>query len=54
MNATATLDRRNAVVDCLVGQSCAHCESGELVRGSFKGNVAVVCEECDAPTMRLF
>ncbi|MCU4740662.1 hypothetical protein OB955_08060 [Halobacteria archaeon AArc-m2/3/4] len=33
----------------LEGRKCEFCSDGTLVRGIFKGNAAVICEECDTP-----
>ncbi|WP_425600753.1 HVO_A0556 family zinc finger protein [Natrinema longum] len=35
--------------DALEGSICTFCEEGELLRDSFKGNDAVICDACGTP-----
>ena len=37
------------VLAALEGRACAFCEEGELLRGSYKGNDAVICDACGTP-----
>ena len=38
----------------LAGSTCPYCEEGELTDGTFKGNFAVLCPECNTPAYRTF
>jgi hypothetical protein len=37
----------------LQGRDCPDCE-GSVALGTYKGNVAVLCEACGTPTLQLF
>ena len=37
------------VLERLEGRVCADCGEGELVRGRYRGNLAVVCDHCETP-----
>ncbi|OAQ54147.1 hypothetical protein HTG_01040 [Natrinema mahii] len=39
----------NSPVDALEGTNCTFCDDGELVRGEYKGNTAVICDSCETP-----
>lgn len=36
----------------LEGRACAFCDDGTLERDEYKGNNAVVCDECGTPTVQ--
>lgn len=36
-------------LDLLIDRSCFDCEDGTLERDTYKGNEAVVCDECGTP-----
>lgn len=38
----------------LEGRPCNHCEDGTLERSVYKGNGAVVCDECEMPHAQLW
>ena len=42
------------LLSTLVGSGCQWCPSGRLRRDEFKGQTALVCEECGTPALRLF
>jgi len=44
----------SSVVRRLEGQDCQWCTDGRLERGRYKGNVAVICEDCDTPAAQLW
>ena len=44
----------DALLATLVGDDCAWCATGELTRESFKGDDAVVCENCGTPAARVW
>ncbi|WP_338032986.1 HVO_A0556 family zinc finger protein [Haloterrigena salina] len=35
-------------------RSCTFCDEGSLVRGQYKGNDAVVCDQCRTPMMQIW
>lgn len=37
------------VIAALEGQECSFCGDGKLVRNTYKGNDAVICDACDTP-----
>ncbi|WP_175479996.1 HVO_A0556 family zinc finger protein [Natrinema salaciae] len=44
----------NPVLDLLEGTSCAFCDGGTLVRGTYHGNAAVICDDCHTPGAQLW
>lgn len=36
----------------LAGRRCSFCGEGRLVRGTYEGDVAVVCSTCETPAFR--
>jgi len=38
----------------LRGTTCPSCEDGTLVLGTYKGNRAVLCEDCETPRAQLW
>ena len=38
----------------LVGDDCRWCATGTLAREAFKGDDAVVCEDCGTPAARVW
>ena len=44
----------HSLLETLNRCDCAFCEDGQLVRGTFKGNDAVVCDACGAPGAQFF
>lgn len=51
----ATVDRMTILHD-LEGEDCPSDEqcSGTLKRGTYKGDEAVICEDCETPVVRLW
>lgn len=47
-------DGRRRLFEQLADQECGFCSGGSLVRAQFRGNDAVVCEECGTPAVRLW
>ncbi|WP_276253339.1 HVO_A0556 family zinc finger protein [Halomontanus rarus] len=41
------------ILTILEGDNCSFCD-GTLVQGRYKGNDAVVCSECDTPTVQIW
>ena len=37
------------VLAALEGNACSFCDTGTLVRDCYKGNAAVICDECQTP-----
>lgn len=42
------------VLAALEGDACSFCDAGTLVRGEYKGNAAVVCDDCQTPGAQLW
>ncbi|MCU4925412.1 hypothetical protein OB905_05335 [Halobacteria archaeon AArc-dxtr1] len=38
-----------SVLTVLAGRPCPDCEGGQLERGTYKGNRAVLCDSCETP-----
>jgi len=36
------------------GRSCDHCPDGELERGTYKDNRAIVCDSCGTPCVQVW
>jgi len=46
---------RELIFEQLAGSSCEYPNcTGQLIKGSYKGDHAIVCEECDTPAMRVW
>lgn len=43
-----------ALLEALEGAPCSFCEGGQLVRGSYQGNAAALCDECETPGAQLW
>ncbi|GAA0229600.1 HVO_A0556 family zinc finger protein [Haladaptatus pallidirubidus] len=43
-----------SVIRRLEGEECQWCPDGQLERGTYKGNDAVVCDTCETPTAQLW
>ncbi|WP_276255504.1 HVO_A0556 family zinc finger protein [Halomontanus rarus] len=41
-------------LEALESRSCTYCDEGSLERSTYKGNEAIVCEECGAPEMQFW
>jgi hypothetical protein len=54
MQHVSSQDTSDAVLAALVGDDCSWCEAGTLAREEFKGDAAVVCEECGTPGARVW
>ncbi|USZ67367.1 hypothetical protein NGM10_11565 [Halorussus salilacus] len=54
MQGTSRGTRTDSLLAALVGDDCNWCARGTLARGEFKGDDAVVCEECDTPAARVW
>ncbi|WP_339102621.1 HVO_A0556 family zinc finger protein [Haloterrigena salinisoli] len=35
-------------------RDCTYCSDGSLVRDQYKGNTAIVCDQCGVPTVQLW
>ena len=44
----------DSVLAALEGKTCSYCNTGTLARGEYKGNAAVVCDDCRTPTAQLW
>ncbi|WP_265110222.1 HVO_A0556 family zinc finger protein [Halosolutus halophilus] len=42
------------LLSMLAGRSCPHCSDGELERGIYKDNRAVICDTCETPRVQLW
>ena len=54
MQQVSSQDTSDAVLTTLVGDDCSWCGAGTLAREEFKGDAAVVCEECGTPAVRVW
>ncbi|WP_202932651.1 HVO_A0556 family zinc finger protein [Halorussus salinus] len=54
MQQVTSQDTSDAVLAALVGDDCSWCATGALAREEFKGDAAVVCEECGTPAARVW
>nr|WP_305880597.1 HVO_A0556 family zinc finger protein [Halovivax cerinus] len=46
--------KTDGVLHRLRGDRCPHCEDGTLVLGTYKGNRAVLCDDCETPRAQLW
>lgn len=59
MSTTATATRTDGtasiehVLQSLDNQTCPFCDDGSLRPGQYEGDPAVVCDDCDAPLVRV-
>ncbi|WP_458205429.1 HVO_A0556 family zinc finger protein [Haladaptatus sp. NG-SE-30] len=44
----------SSVIGRLEGRECHWCHDGRLERGTYKGNDAVVCSDCETPAAQLW
>ncbi|WP_226479860.1 HVO_A0556 family zinc finger protein [Natrinema amylolyticum] len=42
------------VLAVLEGTPCQFCADGRLTRACYKGNAAVVCDDCETPTAQVW
>ncbi|WP_170977271.1 HVO_A0556 family zinc finger protein [Halorussus salinisoli] len=54
MHSKTRQNTSEPVLAALVGDDCSWCASGALAREEFKGDAAVVCNECGTPTVRVW
>jgi len=54
MQQVPSQDTSESVLAALVGDECSWCEGGVLAHEEFKGDAAVVCEECGTPAARVW
>ncbi|WP_167599459.1 HVO_A0556 family zinc finger protein [Halorussus marinus] len=54
MQRSSARHATDSVLATLAGDDCDWCSSGTLVRGRFKGDDAVVCEDCETPAVRVW
>ncbi|UPV75209.1 hypothetical protein M0R89_03850 [Halorussus limi] len=54
MQQVSSQDASTPVLAALVGDECSWCAAGTLAREEFKGDAAVVCEECGTPAARVW
>jgi len=54
MQHVSASDSSTALLDGLAGDDCRWCATGTLARREFKGDAAVVCENCDTPAARVW
>ncbi|WP_459808223.1 HVO_A0556 family zinc finger protein [Halopiger thermotolerans] len=45
---------RHPVIEGLEGSQCSFCNDGQLVQERYKGNTAVVCENCHTPNAQVW
>lgn len=45
---------REAALDEIAQEMCSYCEADALARGTYKGNDAVVCEDCGTPAAQFW
>jgi hypothetical protein len=54
MQQISSQNTSESVLAALVGDECSWCASGTLARETFKGDDAVVCENCGTPAVRVW
>jgi hypothetical protein len=54
MQQIASQDASKSLLGSLVGDDCDWCGAGTLERGEFKGDEAVVCDDCGTPVARIW
>ena len=54
MQGTSIQNATNDLLTTLAGDECRWCATGTLSREEFKGDDAVVCENCDTPAVRVW
>jgi len=47
-------DDSHVIINRLTGQTCTFCDDGRLDSEKYKGNQAVVCEDCGTPVVQLW
>ncbi|AFO59231.1 MULTISPECIES: HVO_A0556 family zinc finger protein [Natrinema] len=45
---------RQQLLALLEGRACHHCSDGELERGRYKDNRAIVCDSCGTPRVQVW
>ena len=48
------VDNRDAVMESVLQGTCSYCGRDSLARESYKGNDAVVCEDCGTPAAQFW
>jgi hypothetical protein len=54
MQQVSSQDASDALLAALVGDDCSWCATGTLAREEFRGDDAVVCEDCGTPAARVW
>jgi hypothetical protein len=54
MQQVPSNDASESPLAALAGDDCRWCATGTLARESFKGDAAVVCENCGTPAARVW
>ncbi|WP_168216254.1 HVO_A0556 family zinc finger protein [Halorussus halobius] len=54
MQRVSSDDAGEPLLVALGGEDCPWCEAGTLRRETFKGDDAVVCEDCGTPAVRVW
>jgi len=54
MQSVSSPETSESLLATLVGDDCRWCADGTLERGEFKGDDAVVCDECGTPAARVW
>ena len=54
MQEAALQNATEPVLAALVGDDCNWCATGTLARDEFRGDDAVVCEDCETPAVRVW
>ncbi|WP_162224350.1 HVO_A0556 family zinc finger protein [Halorussus amylolyticus] len=54
MQETSRSGTTESMLRSLVGDDCCWCTAGTLTRETFKGDDAVVCENCETPAVRVW
>lgn len=54
MQPATSQDASESVLAVLAGTDCDWCGAGTLVREEFKGDDAMVCDDCGTPAVRVW
>lgn len=45
---------RETLVEKLRNRECQYCDEGSLSKDTYKGNTAIVCDNCETPALQLW
>lgn len=54
MQHVSSQNASKSLLAALAGDDCGWCDAGTLARGEFKGDDAVVCDDCGTPAARVW